>query len=89
MDLWHLPRTPGKNPATELGEKRWLLFYSRYNCKGVAGVDLFSQNVTSTPGGNTTAFSYYFPPLAMVGHVVQHMAKHAVTILPDVRMRSY
>ena len=87
VDLMASSENAQDGPATRVGEKRRLPFFSRY--QGSAGVDVFRQNVAVTPGENTTAFGYCFPPPVMVGHVVQHMAEcraHAVIVLPDVRV---
>ena len=75
-------------PARKTGEQRRLPFYSRYQCEGSAGVDVFRHNAYVTPGGQTTAFGYCFSLPAMVGHVVQPMAERrgrTVIVVPDVR----
>lgn len=64
-----------------------LPFFSRYHCEGSAGIDVFRQNTAVTPGLNTEAFGYCFPPPVMVGPIVQHLAEcrsHAVVLLPNV-----
>ena len=75
----------GRDPHT--GERRRLPFYSRYNCEGSDGVDVFQQDVALTPGQGTPAFGYCFPPPVMVGHIVHHLADchaRAVVVLPDL-----
>ena len=76
------------SPTTGAGERRRLWFFSRYHCKGSAGVDFFGQNAAVTPRENTPEFGYCFPSPVMVGHVVQHLAEwraHTVIVVPDVR----
>ena len=75
----------GRDPHT--GKRRRLTFYSRYNCEGSDGVDVFQQDVALTPGQGTPAFGYCFPPPVMVGHIVHHLADchaRAVVVLPDL-----
>ena len=70
------------------GEQRRLPFFSRYQCEGSTGVDVFRHNVAVNPGGQEAAFGYCFPPPVMVGHIVQHMAEcraRAVIVIPNVR----
>lgn len=65
---------------------RALQFFSRYDCEGSSGVDVFAQDVSVMPGTGEPALGYCFPPPVMTGHVVQHLAEcraHAVIIVPD------
>ena len=73
----------GRDPHT--GKRRRLPFFSRYNCEGFDGVDVFQQDVAPTPGQGTPAFGCCFPPPVMVGHIVHHLADchaRAVVVLP-------
>lgn len=50
----------------------------------------FSVNNAVTPDGNTTRIGYCFPPLVVVGHIVQPMTEcraPTVIVLPDVHER--
>ena len=88
VDLMASSENPQEDPTTGAVKRRRLPFFSRYHCEGSAGVDFFSQNAAVTPGENTPAFGYCFPPPVMAGHVVQHLAEcrsHAVIVVPDVR----
>lgn len=58
----------GREPST--GGRRRLPSFSRHNCEGSDGVDVFWQNVALTPGQSTPAFGFCFPPPIMVGHIV-------------------
>ena len=65
-----------------------LPFFSRYDCEGSSGVDVFAQDVSLRPGSLDRAFGYCFPPPVMAGHVVQHLAEchaHAVIVVPGSR----
>ena len=65
-----------------------LPFFSRYDCAGSAGTDVFAQDVSILPGTRGPAFGFCFPPPIMAGHIVLHMAEykaHAVALLPDVK----
>ena len=87
VDLMASSENARLGPAIGTGDQRRLRFYSRYHCKGSAGVEVFRHRVSVTPGGQTAAFGYCERPRVMVGHVVQHMAEckaHAVRDIPDV-----
>ena len=67
------------------GTPKVLPFFSRYDCKGSAGIDAFANDVSIVPGTGRSAFSYCFPPPVMAGHLVQHLKEceaHAVVVLP-------
>ena len=90
IDLMASSENAQQGPTTGAGGRRRLPFFSRDHCEGSAGVDFFSQNAAVTPGENTPAFGYCFPPLVMAGHyaVEQHLAEcrpHVVIVVPDMR----
>lgn len=65
-----------------------LSFFSRYDCDGSNGVDVFAQDVSLQPGSGDRAFGYCFPPPVMAGHIVQHLAEcnaHAVIVVPGTK----
>ena len=69
-----------------------LPFYFRFNTAGNAGVDILSQDVRLMPDRSRVSFGLCFPPVTMVGVVLQHLAKkkaHAVIIVPDQRQTWY
>ena len=87
VDLMASSENARLGPAIGTGDQRRLPFYSRYHCKGSAGVEVFRHRVSVTPGGQTAAVGYCERPRVMVVHVVQHMAEckaHAVIDIPDV-----
>ncbi|CAB1114975.1 unnamed protein product [Ectocarpus sp. CCAP 1310/34] len=63
-----------------------LPFFSHFDCPGAAGVDVLARDVAVAPGTVEEAFGFCFPPLVMVGHVIQHLAEckaRAVAVVPD------
>lgn len=66
---------------------RWP-FFSSYQCQGSTGMDVFVQDVSIVQGTTNHPFGFCFPPLVMVGHVLQHLAEcraRAVVVVPDIR----
>lgn len=84
IDLMACTASAQVSPVTGLR----LPFFARYSCPGSPGRDVLAQNVAVMLGTYVPAFGYCFPPLAMTGHVVEHLAEcraHAVLVAPDTR----
>lgn len=63
-----------------------LPFFSRYACPGSSGVDVLAQDVGCLPGCSPGSLAFCFPPIAMVGALIQHISEcraRAVLIVPD------
>ena len=67
---------------------RRLPFYSRFHTNGIAGVDVFHQNVNHMLGSLRTCFGYCFPQPFLVGVVLVHVCKckaRAVVVVSNTR----
>lgn len=75
--------------SVQCGQGDWpsLPFFSRYDFQGSSGIDVFAHDVFVLLGTYYPAFGCCFPPPAMVGAIVQHLAEchaRAVLVVPDV-----
>lgn len=92
MDLMATPASAQLIPAGFPNEHETLPFYSRFNTAGNSGVDILSQDVRLMPDRSRVCFGFCFPPVTMVGVVLQHLAERkarAVIIIPDQRQTWY
>ena len=58
-------------PAVAPGAGNQLPCFTRYACKGSAGVDVFSQDVSRVPGESARAFGFRFPPTVLAHPAMQ------------------
>lgn len=92
MDLMATTASVQCVPLGQPGGGNALPFYSRYSTAGSAGVDVLSRNVRLMPDNSTECFGFCFPPVNMVGVVLQHFEEtraHAVVVVPDQRRSWY
>lgn len=90
MDLMATTASSLRIPVGVLGAGDRLPFYSRYNTGGSSGVDVFSQDISVMPNKSRKCFGFCFPPLTMVGIVLQRMEErraHAVVVVPDQKFQ--
>ena len=57
------------------GSNNRLPFFSQHDCEGSWGTDVLAQDVSRLPDTGERMFGYCFPPLVVVGVIVQHLAE--------------
>lgn len=70
------------------GGDRPLPFFSRYDCQGSSGVDLFAQDVSTLSDTGAPASGCSFPSPVIAGPVVSYLADcraRVVLVVPDVK----
>ncbi|CAM9778541.1 unnamed protein product, partial [Sphacelaria rigidula] len=63
-------------------------FCARYACPGAAAIDVLAQDVALTPGLSEKGLYFCFPPVCMVGGVLQRMGEcraRAVVVVPATK----
>lgn len=87
MDLMATPTSTHKVWMNGLCTEENLPFYSRYQTEGCAGVDVLAQDLRYMPGStDVPCFGFCFPPVSMVGVVLQHLEEcraKALLVVPD------
>ena len=86
MDLMATPASTHNVWSNGCRMEDRLPFYSRYKTDGCAGVDVLSQNLRYMPGSEREpCFGFCFPPINMVGVVLQHLEEcqaRALMVVP-------
>ena len=87
FDLMATDVSAHKVPDGCLSAGTTLPFFSRYACQGSSGIDVLAQDVGQLPGGGLNGLAFCFPPVALVGAVVQHLFEchaRAVVVVPAI-----
>ena len=88
MDVMATDTSAQYTPIEGGWERQKLPFYSRFHTNNIAGVDVFSHNVSHMLGSLQKCFGYCFPQPSLVGVVLAHISKceaGPVIVVPNTR----